>query len=40
MYYSDGYLKLGDENLFRIFKTGVIYDLEAIETNSSDDDTY
>jgi len=40
MYYSDGHLKRGDENLFRIFKNGVIYDLEAIETNSSDDDTY
>ena len=40
MYYSDGHLKLGDENLFRIFKNGVIYDLEAIETNSSDEDTY
>ena len=40
MFYTDGHLKRGDENLFRIFKNGVIYDIEAIETNSSDDDTY
>jgi len=40
MYYSDGHLCRGDEQLFKIFKDGVIYNLEAIETNSSDDDTY
>jgi len=38
MYYSDGYLKRGDDNLFRIFKNGVIYDLEAVETNSNDEE--
>jgi len=40
LYYSDGHLKLGDDNLFRIFKSGVIYDLEAIECNSSEEETY
>jgi len=38
LYYSDGYLKRGDDNLFRIFKNGVIYDLEAVETNSNDEE--
>ena len=40
MFYTDGHLCRGDEQLFKIFKNGVIYDLEAVETNSTDDDTY
>ena len=42
LYYNhDGYLCRGQEKLFRFFKhhSGLIYDMEAIETNECDPDT-
>ena len=39
LYYNhDGYLCRGDEKLFRFFKhsSGLIYDIEALETNECD----